>query len=59
MDLAYDGRVPDLATLDDLIALKTGALIRVACRMGCVAGGADETRIAAADTFGACLGRAF
>lgn len=59
IDLAYDGRVPDLATLNELIALKTGALIRVACRMGCIAAGASEAQIAAADTFAARLGLAF
>lgn len=59
IDLAYDGRVPDLATLNELIALKTGALIRVACRMGCIAAGASEVQIAAADTFAARLGLAF
>ncbi|MDD6275116.1 MAG: polyprenyl synthetase family protein [Clostridiaceae bacterium] len=59
IDLAYDGRMPDLATLNELIALKTGALIRVACRMGCIAAGASEAQIAAADTFAARLGLAF
>ena len=59
IDLAYDGCMPDLATLDGLIALKTGALIRVACCMGCIAGGADEEKIAAADMFAARLGLAF
>ena len=55
VDLEYDGRMPDMETLNELIALKTGALIRAACRMGCVAGGADEAQIHAADTFGARL----
>ena len=59
VDLEYDGRMPDMETLNELIALKTGALIRAACRMGCVAGGADEAQIHAADTFGARLGLAF
>lgn len=59
IDLAYDGCVPDIETLDHLIALKTGALIRVSCRMGCIVGNADEERIAAADTFAACLSLAF
>lgn len=59
IDLAYDGRMPDRATLDGLIALKTGALIRVSCRMGCIAGGAAEEKIDAADTFAARLGLAF
>lgn len=59
IDLAYDGRVPDLTTLNELIVLKTGALIRVACRMGCIAAGASEAQIAAADTFASRLGLAF
>lgn len=59
IDLAYDGRMTDLDTLNELIALKTGALIRVSCRMGCMAGSAEEEKIAAADTFASRLGLAF
>ena len=59
IDLAYDGKVPDLDTLNELIALKTGAMIRVPCRMGCIAAGAGEDKIRAADAFAAGVGLAF
>lgn len=47
---------------DDLLrmhALKTGALIRVACEAGALIGGGSETDRAALATYGADLGRAF
>jgi geranylgeranyl diphosphate synthase type II len=39
--------------------LKTGCLISVACALGCIAAGADDTLIDAAKTFGTKLGLAF
>jgi geranylgeranyl diphosphate synthase type II len=50
------------ASLDYLIRmhrLKTGALIRAACRMGVLAGGGDEDALARADTYGDAVGLAF
>lgn len=60
MDMAYENR--NDVTLEELEAMcagKTGALIRAACRMGCVAGGASDGQIALADAYGARLGLAF
>lgn len=42
-----------------MYSLKTGALIRTSCRMGCIAAGADEEKIRLADEYAAKLGLAF
>ena len=47
---------------DDLIQiclLKTGALLRAACKMGCIIAGADEKKIMKADEFAKNIGLAF
>lgn len=49
----------DLENLRAMCAGKTGALIRSACCMGCIAGGGSEEMMALADRYGACLGLAF
>lgn len=49
----------DLDNLRAMCAGKTGALIRSACRMGCIAGGGSEEMQALADRYGACVGLAF
>ncbi len=49
-------------TLDELkqmYAYKTGALIIAACRMGCIAAGADDNTLALATQYAAGLGLAF
>lgn len=51
-----DVQVEDLQVM---CAAKTGALIRAACKMGCIAAGASEETIQQADHYGACLGLAF
>ena len=38
---------------------KTGALIRAACELGCIAAGAEEKQLEAARDYGAALGMAF
>lgn len=58
MDIDED-RPAELDYLNRLHRLKTGALIKVACRMGALAGGADEARLAAADRYGDAVGLAF
>ncbi|NPC83992.1 geranyl transferase, partial [Pyxidicoccus fallax] len=50
------------AALDYLVRLhrlKTGALIRAACRMGVLAGGGDVDALARADAYGDAIGLAF
>ncbi len=49
----------DEENLRAMCAGKTGALLRCACMMGCVAAGADEETIALAERYGACVGLAF
>ena len=49
----------DFETLQLMDELKTGCLISVACALGCIAAGADDTLIDAAKTFGTKLGLAF
>lgn len=50
---------PTIAELERLHALKTGALIRAAVRMGALVGGADEAALAHLDRYAAALGLAF
>jgi farnesyl diphosphate synthase len=65
LDLAAEGRfapAPPRLTLADvqqLQAMKTGALLRFACLAGAILGAADEQRRAALDRFGAIIGEAF
>ena len=60
LDMEQEGRTDVTAEqLRTMCDFKTGALIRVACRMGCIAAGATQEQIAAADTYGSYLGLAF
>lgn len=47
------------AEILDMYRLKTCALLKAACRMGCIAAGADEEKIEAAGLYGESLGLAF
>ncbi len=49
----------DVARLEATHRKKTGALIRAACVLGCIAAGASEEQKRAADDYGAALGMAF
>ncbi len=63
MDATGSGRADQdtgaLAGLEHMHALKTGALIRAAVRMGALAGTADAATLQRLDTFAAALGLAF
>jgi farnesyl diphosphate synthase len=64
LDLAAEGRFDDKRTLTEdtivrLQAMKTGALIRFACRAGALLGQADAGARAAIDRYGAAIGQAF
>ena len=66
IDLAASGRVPnasppslDAASLEDMHARKTGALIRAAVTLGAVTSGADERTFQQLDTYARHLGLAF
>lgn len=49
----------DIDSLRGMYALKTGALLSCACRMGALLGGADDDLVSEADAFGIELGIAF
>ncbi len=58
-DLAAEGRAPDAQWLDYIHTHKTGALIRAACRMGALAGGANAAQLAALTSYAGEIGLAF
>jgi geranylgeranyl diphosphate synthase type II len=53
------GRAAALATLDDIHARKTGALMRAAVRMGAILGGATEGQLLALTRYGEAVGLLF
>ncbi|KAF1690382.1 (2E,6E)-farnesyl diphosphate synthase [Pseudoxanthomonas koreensis] len=59
LDIDATGRTQTLAQLQRMHALKTGALIRAAVRMGALAGGADAATLAHLDAYADALGLAF
>jgi farnesyl diphosphate synthase len=64
IDLAAEGRFEDRRALREsevaiLQAMKTGALIRFACRAGAILGQADAAARASIDVYGAAVGQAF
>ncbi len=65
LDLAAEGRFAatppklGLPDVEELQAMKTGALLRYGCIAGAILGGADERKQAALDRFGAIIGEAF
>ncbi len=64
LDLAAEGRFDTKRTLSEneiatLQAMKTGALIRFACRAGAILGSADAAACARIDRYGVAVGQAF
>lgn len=60
LDIATEGKPVTQETLVKLQRLKTGVLIRCACRLGCLAGGVyDGELFAAADLYAEKIGLAF
>ncbi|WAC63387.1 polyprenyl synthetase family protein [Pseudoxanthomonas sp. SL93] len=59
LDIDATGTQQTLEQLQRMHALKTGALIRAAVRMGALAGNADAAALARLDTFATALGLAF
>ena len=59
LDIDATGTQQSLGDLQRMHALKTGALIRAAVRMGALAGGADAATLARLDDFATALGLAF
>ncbi|HEX8323425.1 MAG TPA: farnesyl diphosphate synthase [Tepidisphaeraceae bacterium] len=59
LDMAGEGQTLDLAGLQAIHRLKTGALLTGACRLGAIAAGADAATLAAVTAYGDRLGLAF
>ncbi len=59
VDIGNDGKMSDLAELEEMISLKTGALICAAAKAGCIIADADDEKCAAAVKYAECVGRAF
>jgi len=64
LDLAAEGRFAKkralaIAEIEILQAMKTGALIRFACRAGAILGEADAAALASLDRYGRAIGQAF
>lgn len=59
MDLANEGKSAPLDDIKKTDRLKTGEMIRVSCVMGCIAAGADEEKIRAAEIYSGNIGLAF
>lgn len=60
IDLTSEGKEISIEELEELQTLKTGALLELACKLGCIAGGkTDEATLEKAEKYGYHLGRAF
>lgn len=59
IDLKYERENPDLTQILSVHRLKTGALISSACLLGCIAAGAGQKQLQAAEEFAYYLGIAF
>ena len=59
IDLDIEGKSTDIDTVKKMYALKTGALIIAACKIGCVLAGADIEKTNAASCFAEKIGLAF
>ena len=60
IDLALEeAKEADAESVSLMHSLKTAALIKAACVMGCVAAGADSDKIKAAETYAECIGLQF
>ena len=59
IDIENEGKKLSFDELLNLHAHKTGALIRVAAKLGVIAAGGDENALVAADKYGAGVGLAF
>jgi len=58
-DMEGENRSLELIELQRLHAMKTGALLTAACRLGAIAAGADPAAVKAMDAYGRHVGLAF
>lgn len=59
IDIESENKNAPLSTLQEMDEKKTAALIKAACEMGCIIGGADEQKITAATKYAHSIGIAF
>jgi geranylgeranyl diphosphate synthase type II len=59
LDMDAENRSLSLEELQRVHRMKTGALLTTSCRMGAIAAGADESKLAAVTDYGRHLGLAF
>ncbi len=59
IDLLSEGKTVGEEVLREICALKTGALIKAACVIGCILANANDEQISAASKYAECLGLAF
>ena len=59
MDMAGEGHALELADVEELQRLKTGALIAAAAEMGCIVAGGSQADRAAVRRYAECIGLAF
>ncbi len=59
MDMAWEGMKLSTEQLNHINALKTGALLIAACKMGVAAAGGTDAQMKAAEEFGRNIGLAF
>lgn len=58
IDTVYDGKMTEELLLG-MYGMKTGALLKAACKIGCIAANADSTKLKAAEIYAEKLGLAF
>lgn len=59
LDLENEGKNACLEAIEKTDKLKTGELVRASCVMGCIAAGASDEKIKAAEKYAASVGLAF
>ncbi|HHZ05602.1 MAG TPA: polyprenyl synthetase family protein [Clostridiales bacterium] len=59
IDLTYEDKTANIDVLREMDSKKTSGLIKAACEMGCIIGGATHRQVQAARDFGESIGIAF
>lgn len=59
IDLSIEGKKVEAEILEKMYDKKTGALLKASCMMGCIAAGADDEKLKAAEEFGGKIGLVF
>lgn len=58
IDTTFEGKMTETELLN-MYSMKTGALLKCACKMGCISAGAEKEKISAAELYAEKLGLAF